>query len=750
MMLPLGGSSGRPGAAAAPVAGLTQRFQVDLRKSELVSYKKLVAEGSGGGASLSRAAGSASKDPLFGDLIPNDPLPPVRNQFHSVIERIERLYANPCGSDDEDASQNMHDDGSSDDGDDGDGSGSDEGGGGDKKKTTKKRRRAKDPKDDYYDTDDSFIDDEDLDAFMEARGAPQQESKSGFFINKGTMAENTSGVFLPTKAKGVPRKRVQAKGGKGDASSQPPSKAHKKTPGSGAGKAVGASGAKEGQQGKGKAVPSAAKKLAAGGGGKQKPAAGAAAGPASAATSSAAAKAQGAAAGGAEQGGASGAAGPVPGRPADAAGTGVAPTLGASTEGSPSKASKDIFVVAHDLLLKAIKALPPCTETNVSKISVPKDVRDLMELCVALLVKRDVKAADGPKMKQFKRALADTFGPLGYVDSKIQKMLQGHIEKAKTVMATLQADLDRAKETLRALAAASAGETVPPPQTSPSAAKPKFVWSAPAEDALHTAVSKFFEITAERRGSSDREFKAFLTQLCGMWPEGAMTVQALKSALEAAEKRLGSSKSGAGKINRLRQKLLGLPAAQPKPPPAPKGAAKKVTTAAAAKAAAATTASTTAAPQADGGRVDAPATDDDPDLVELPAQKKAKGPAGLATPKASHAAKSNTGASGSGKDPAPPGSAAGNVATCPVVAAAIPPPSSSPAGGATSAGVGPSPGKGGGKTKRITPVNVAAASPMPPAVLGTQPVPSSPALLANTNSNPARRLTPTMVSQPPP
>ncbi|KAM0946360.1 hypothetical protein DsansV1_C09g0094151 [Dioscorea sansibarensis] len=132
------------------------RFTVELRPGEttIVSWKRLLKEsGRGGGA----AAVSSGVDPAFvgqvfsganvqaaeGELKDGQP----SNRFSAVIEKIERLYMGKHSSDEEELDDV--------------------------------------PDDDEYDTEDSFIDDAELDEYFQVEKSTTKHN--GYFVNKGKL-----------------------------------------------------------------------------------------------------------------------------------------------------------------------------------------------------------------------------------------------------------------------------------------------------------------------------------------------------------------------------------------------------------------------------------------------------------------------------------------------------------------------------------------------------------------------------------
>ncbi|CAL9193495.1 unnamed protein product [Musa hybrid cultivar] len=157
-----------------PPAGGGQRvrFSVDLKPGEttIVSWKRLLKEsskGSGGGFPPNASAA----DPLLDSLAQaggppaanelEDAVPPT-NRFSAVIEKIERLYVGKQSSDEE-----LDDI----------------------------------PCDDQYDTEDSFIDDTELDEYFQVD--KMSTKHNGYFVNKGKLEQ----IEPSTSLKEAPSKR---------------------------------------------------------------------------------------------------------------------------------------------------------------------------------------------------------------------------------------------------------------------------------------------------------------------------------------------------------------------------------------------------------------------------------------------------------------------------------------------------------------------------------------------------------------
>lgn len=159
-----------------------QRFSVELRPNEttVISWKKLVKDLQKTNHNQALASSSSAVQPpvgahpaleariapevLFGDpQLQKDGLPPpAPNRFSAVIEKIERLYK---------------------------GQSSDE-------------ERDDIPDDDQYDTEDSFIDDEELDEYFSVDKSKTKHS--GFFINRGKLERVSEPALSPVHG---PKKR---------------------------------------------------------------------------------------------------------------------------------------------------------------------------------------------------------------------------------------------------------------------------------------------------------------------------------------------------------------------------------------------------------------------------------------------------------------------------------------------------------------------------------------------------------------
>ncbi|GMN45522.1 hypothetical protein TIFTF001_014710 [Ficus carica] len=168
-----GGDSSRASSSFVK-SGDRQMFTVDLRPGEttIVSWKKLMKDANRvNGASTSAPEPPANAHPRLESRIAPVQQPageevkeePASNRFSAVIEKIERLYMGKDSSDDEDLNDI--------------------------------------PDDDQYDTEDSFIDDAELDEYFEVDNSAIKHD--GFFVNRGKL-ERTETTVLPNQQ---PKKR---------------------------------------------------------------------------------------------------------------------------------------------------------------------------------------------------------------------------------------------------------------------------------------------------------------------------------------------------------------------------------------------------------------------------------------------------------------------------------------------------------------------------------------------------------------
>ncbi|KHN05178.1 hypothetical protein glysoja_028076 [Glycine soja] len=147
--------------------GDRQMFTVELRPGEttIVSWKKLMKDANkvnNGSASAPEHRAPNANPALESRIAPGQPMEieeqgaPQTNRFSAVIEKIERLYMGKDSSDEEDAL---------------------------------------DVPDDQYDTDDSFIDDAELDEYFEVDNSSIKHD--GFFVNRGKLERINEPPVLP-------------------------------------------------------------------------------------------------------------------------------------------------------------------------------------------------------------------------------------------------------------------------------------------------------------------------------------------------------------------------------------------------------------------------------------------------------------------------------------------------------------------------------------------------------------------------
>lgn len=202
------------GGATAPTTvlcgGGRQRFEVELIPGEttIVSWKKLMKDANKAAAASASANNNNSDDvnnnnnntnkeaavgdapvvvkpaldsriaPLIGEAAEKNEGNDVPNgsRFNAVIEKIERLYMGKNSSDEEDLNDV--------------------------------------PDDDEYDTEDSFIDDADLDDYFQVDNSAIKHD--GFFVNRGKLERANEPPALPTEQ---PKKRRRKDSSKGDGGS---------------------------------------------------------------------------------------------------------------------------------------------------------------------------------------------------------------------------------------------------------------------------------------------------------------------------------------------------------------------------------------------------------------------------------------------------------------------------------------------------------------------------------------------------
>ncbi|XP_039023197.1 ubinuclein-1-like isoform X2 [Hibiscus syriacus] len=188
------GGGGEPSRVVAPKvmkAGDRQVFTVELRPGEttFVSWRKLAKDAnrthgsSPAAATASLVAASAPKPPpnahpnLHSRIAPGETAEqeakdePAPNRFSAVIEKIERLYMGKDSSDEEELDET--------------------------------------PDDDQYDTEDSFIDDAELDEYFEVDNSAIKHD--GFFVNRGKLERINEPPVVPNER---PKKRQRKEAAK--------------------------------------------------------------------------------------------------------------------------------------------------------------------------------------------------------------------------------------------------------------------------------------------------------------------------------------------------------------------------------------------------------------------------------------------------------------------------------------------------------------------------------------------------------
>ncbi|XP_022768099.1 uncharacterized protein LOC111312260 isoform X2 [Durio zibethinus] len=183
-----GGDSSRVVVPKVMKAGDRQVFTVELRPGETtyVSWRKLVKD-------ANRANGSSSAEAVVAAPAPEPPPnahpnlqsrinpgqaaekeakdEPPPNRFSAVIEKIERLYMGKDSSDEEELDET--------------------------------------PDDDQYDTEDSFIDDAELDEYFEVDNSAIKHD--GFFVNKGKLERINEPPVIPNQQAKKRRRKDAAK-----------------------------------------------------------------------------------------------------------------------------------------------------------------------------------------------------------------------------------------------------------------------------------------------------------------------------------------------------------------------------------------------------------------------------------------------------------------------------------------------------------------------------------------------------------
>uniref|UniRef100_A0A5B7AJ93 Putative ubinuclein-2-like isoform X1 n=1 Tax=Davidia involucrata TaxID=16924 RepID=A0A5B7AJ93_DAVIN len=175
------GKSGRDSSSLVAV-GCRQRFTVELRSGEttIVSWKKLMKDARKVNGSTSAPEPPSNAHPALESRIA--PVQPAENEvedappasrFSAVIEKIERLYMGKHSSDEEEDLNNV-------------------------------------PEDDEYDTEDSFIDDTELDEYFQVDNSTIKHD--GFFVNRGKLERINEPTLSPHQQ---PKKRRRKDLGKG-------------------------------------------------------------------------------------------------------------------------------------------------------------------------------------------------------------------------------------------------------------------------------------------------------------------------------------------------------------------------------------------------------------------------------------------------------------------------------------------------------------------------------------------------------
>lgn len=182
-------------------AGGRQRFEVELRPGEttIVSWKKLVKDANRAVKDANKAAKgkatamevpSVPQSAMESRVAPGEPpeneandAPPA-SRFSAVIEKIERLYMGKNSSDEEDLNDV--------------------------------------PDDDEYDTEDSFIDDAELDEYFQVDNSAIKHD--GFFVNRGTLERTNEPSISPHQQPKKRRRKDLAKGQVGSDEGNAPNK----------------------------------------------------------------------------------------------------------------------------------------------------------------------------------------------------------------------------------------------------------------------------------------------------------------------------------------------------------------------------------------------------------------------------------------------------------------------------------------------------------------------------------------------
>lgn len=203
-----GGESSGSGVISPKMikSGDRQLVKVELRPGETtyVSWRKLIKETEGINGSSAPAPAAVPNPPpnahpnLQSRMLPGQPAEkegtdePQPNRFSAVIEKIERLYMGKDSSDEEELDDT--------------------------------------PDDDQYDTEDSFIDDKELDEYFEVDNSALKHD--GFFINRGKLERINEPAEVPSqqpkkrRKKDVAKNHVENAAGRGSNKQVKASKAH--------------------------------------------------------------------------------------------------------------------------------------------------------------------------------------------------------------------------------------------------------------------------------------------------------------------------------------------------------------------------------------------------------------------------------------------------------------------------------------------------------------------------------------------